>query len=249
MLSAGAVPASAAEGESTIHFAHAVPGLGDAELLVNGKEIGRAGFGEVTESASVPAGRSQLTLLAPGDVTVRSTQAFEAGKAYTLVGMAGGEGAEVRSFEDDPARPGVARIRLIHAAPELGEPDMVLNGRTLVDSMQYTEATRYWTLKPGDYQLRAEDPATGKAVLSTGLTLTDGSTQTALVVGSSGEQADIVLAQNDVAAPAGAPATGLGGLLPNGPDWLAALVAALAAGGFGLAAWAGFARKRIGPLA
>lgn len=240
-LFAAAAPALAAPGEAEVHFAHAVPGVGNAELEVNGKAIGKAGFGEASDSVSVPAGRAKLVLSAPGGITVKGAEDLAAGESYTLVAMAEGDGAVLRSFRDGPAKPGVARVRMIHSAPELGEPNLVLNGKTLVRRMGYAEATSYWTLKPGDYELVVQTPETGDEVLAEEVSLPAGSSQTALVVGSAGEESDIVLAQDDVAAPRGAPAAGFGGLAGGaGPDWLAALVAALAAGALGLAAYARF---------
>lgn len=236
------IPAQAAQGTAEVHFAHAVPGLGEAELRIDGETIGRAAFGESTGSVTVPAGRAQLTVLAPDDVTLESTEVFDAGESYTLVGMANDEGAEVRRYVDGPPERGVGRIRIIHAAPELGEPDLTLNGKTLTEAMSYTQATRYWTLKPGAYDLVAEDPASGEAVLSREISVSAGTAQTALVVGSAGERAEIVLAQNDVAAPAAAPETGFGGLQSGGPQWLMAFVAALIAGLAGLATRSGAGR-------
>lgn len=247
MLLALAGPAIAAPGRAELHFAHAVPGVGTAELEVDGTAIGEAGFGESSDSVAVSAGRTKLVLSAPGGVRLTGVEDLEAGESYTLVAIAEGDGAVLRSFRDGSAKPGLARVRMIHSAPELGEPNLVLNGETLVRRLGYAEATRYWTLKPGDYELVVENPQTGDEVLAREVSLPAGSSQTALVVGSAGMQSDIVLAQDDVAAPGEAPQAGFGGLAAGaGADWLAALAAALAAGTLGLAAYARFGGGRHG---
>ena len=75
-----------------------------------------------------------------------------------------------------------------------------------------------------------------------------GTSSTAYAVGSGGERARFVVVQDAVDAPAGGPATGLGGLSGEDTPWLAALLAALAAGALGGLAYTRAARRR-GPLA
>ena len=75
-----------------------------------------------------------------------------------------------------------------------------------------------------------------KSALATqkGVTASAGSAATAYAVGSAGEPTRFVVVADSVAAPSGAPATGLGGMAgSDGAPWLAALLAALAAGTLG----------------
>ena len=83
----------------------------------------------------------------------------------------------------------------------------------------------------------------------TGVNLAAGTASTAYAVGSGGERTRFVVVQDGVDAPAGGPATGLGGLSgDDGAPWLAALLAALAAGTLGGVAYTRAARRR-GPSA
>lgn len=44
---------------------------------------------------------------------------------------------------DGEAVPAKARLRMVHAAPELGEPDVSLDGRTISSRTPYTTVTSY----------------------------------------------------------------------------------------------------------
>ena len=66
------------------------------------------------------------------------------------------------------------------------------------------------------------------------MTAIAGTAATAYAVGSAGERTRFVVVADGVAAPSGGPDTGLGGLSGDeGAPWLAALLAALAAGALG----------------
>ena len=231
-----AIPVGADSEDSSVRFVHAVPGVGEATLAVGGKEIGAAGFGEATDRAAVPAGPATLELSAPEGVKLTAGQDLKAGRSYLVVALTTDDGGELRIFRDRGAKANLARLRIIHAAPELGEADFTIDGEVIAKDAAYTDATDYIELQPGEYQVNVESPKTGESVLADTVPLASGTSDTALLVGSQGEQARIVVIEDDVAAPRGAPETGLGGLAPrdDGPNWTLAIVAAFAAGGIGV---------------
>lgn len=235
-----ASPALAAFDDAQIRFVHAVPGVGVATLSDGDQTVGDADFGEASDLVAVPAGEAKLRLEAPDGVELSSDRKLAAGGSYTVVAMKTKDAAELRLFENRDAKPGVARLRMIHAAPELGDADLAIGGKTVARDASYTDETDYLQLDPGDYKLSVKSPMTGKPVLADELPLAAGTSDTALIVGSQGEQTRVVLVEDDVATPAGAPATGFGGLATaeDAADWPLALAAALGAGLTGLAAFA-----------
>ena len=239
--------AGAAEGSSVIRFVQAVPGVEEATLDVGEVEIGTAGFGEATDQVEVPAGDSTLELVAPDGVELAAEQQLEAGRSYLAVALTTKDGGELRVFRDRGAAASVARLRVIHAAPELGDADIAVDGEVVAKSAKYTDATEYLQLEPGSYRLEVQSPKNGDVALADTVALTSGTSETALLIGSQGERARILVVEDDVATPRGAPNTGLGGLAPrdSGREWLTALAAALAAGGVGLL----LARRRTGTRA
>lgn len=232
-LSAGQSLAQGGDsGKAQVRFVHAVPGVGEADLSVGGSPVGAAAFGKYTDFASVPAGDQDVVLEGPDGLELGSDESFAAGKSYTVVALAKGEGAELRSYEDAAAKPGKARVRMIHAAPEFGEPDIVIDGQPVAEGVRYEQAVGYLTVNPGTYSVSLDDPKSGKPVLGPqDVSLSAGSASTAFVVGSRGEEPRIVLAQDATALPSAAPETGFGWT----PTDEVPLVAALLAAGIGAA--------------
>jgi len=225
-------PAAFARESAEVRFLQAVPGVGEATLSAGGKEVGPAGFAEVTDLVAVPAGETDLLLTAAGGVDAEGSQTLEPGAAYTVIAMAKGDGAELVTFADETATSGVARLRMIHAAPELGEPDFLVDGKVIARTASYRDATPYRTLDPGSYEVEVTDPDSGQPILpAKTLSMAAGTSTSAVIVGSRGEDARLVVVDDDVTAPSSGPQAGFGGLVDSGGrPWGLALLAVLGAG-------------------
>ena len=235
---------TAAQNTAKVRFVHAVPGVGEASLRAGDSEVGSAAFGKATAFADVPAGDVKLNLEADGG-TLEADEQLQAGRTYTVIALAQGQSGELRVYPDGTPKPNTARLRMIHAAPELGSPDFSLNGEVVSQGTEYKEATAYWDLQPGTYRAVLANPETGDPALPPQqLPLAAGTTSTLVVLGSRGEPVQTLLLTDGTAAPAAAPQTGFGGLAGDGPAWAAALIAALAAGTAGGAAFVVMGRRR-----
>jgi hypothetical protein len=249
LLLASAGSASAA---ATVRFVHAVPGAGAATLSVSVEGAGISGspvsFGTAGEPLEVRSGRATLTVAAAdgGDRVAATEQRLEDERSYTAVALPAerGDDAELRVYADRKPRPGEARVRAIHAGPELGEPDVRVGERAVAEKLAYGDATEYVEVSPGTYDISVTRAAGAGGALATkrDVPLTAGTATTAVVVGSRGQPTRIVALSDGTAAPPGdaGPATGFGGLAGDGgPSRLAlALLFAVAAGGLGAAGWA-----------
>ena len=225
--------ASAAE----LRFVHGVPGQEPSALEVDGQAGDPVAFGEVGGYEQVPSGSVTLKL---GDL--EQTEELGEGR-YTAVAWLRDDRVMLGVFSDGPAKGGTARIRAIHAAGELGEGDVLLDGESVATSLAPGEASEYQDVDPGAYGLEVTRPGgEGSPLAQSRVTLAAGSASTALVLGSGGEPIDVVVATDDTAAPSQGPATGLGGL-DDGPPWAAVLLAALCAGALGGGAYR-LARRR-----
>jgi hypothetical protein len=253
LLLASAGSASAA---ATVRFVHAVPGGGPAALSVTvgvtGVSSSPASFGKAAGPLETRAGTGKLVLtsIEGSRVLARATQALEDGKRYTVVAMpkSSGSGAQLRIWEDGTPKPGEAELRAIHAAPELGSPDVRVGSRLVAEKLAYGQATGYVGIPPGTYDVYVTRPggSGGALAMKRGVALTAGTATTAIVIGSSGAPTSILTLNDGTAAPAGAPATGYGGLASGGGGpsrLLVALLAGLLAAALGAAAWTIVARR------
>ena len=250
--------AGSAFASASVRFVHAVPGAGPATLNVSVEGSGVSGspisFGNVAEALEVDAGAASLTIAAGdgGEAIAEGDERLEDDKSYTVVALPAEQGdeAELRVYEDGKPRAGDARVRAIHAGPELGEPDVRVGDRAIAEKLAYADATGYVEVSPGTYDVAVTRAGGEGGALATkaDVPLTAGTATTAVVVGSGGQQTRILTFSDGTAAPPGdeGPATGFGGLAGDGssPSRLAlALLFALAAGGLGAAGWAAAGRR------
>jgi Domain of unknown function (DUF4397) len=203
--------------------------------------IGPAAYGQVTPYASVSAGSAQISLsgLRSSDGSPKQvTQSLADGGHYTAVAVAkGSKGFALKVYRDGHARKGTARVRIIHAAPELGSPDIKLGQRTVAEKVAFKEATPYLSEAPGSYAVAVVKPGGSTPIFQKQVALSAGVATTAILAGSGGARERLITATDDTLTPAGAPGTDLGGLAGgDGPPWVLIALAAGLAGALG-GAW------------
>src|SRR3954466_10768757 len=128
----------------------ALQGAGDAQRTPAGSALGYAQVGAL---ASVPAGTARLTV---GGKTV--TKQLANGDSYTVIALPKNA---VDVLHNGTAKAKQARVRLVHAAPELGMPDIKLGQRTIAQGVKFRSATGYLTVDPGSYELAVTKPNGG----------------------------------------------------------------------------------------
>lgn len=232
-------PAASASGAAKVRFVNAIPGGAPATLHADsGKRARLAGgavaFGEVGGYATVPAGRVRLELRVQGGRSLAGARGRLTDRArYTVVAVGGGS-PSLRVLRDGPASPAASRIRVVHAAPELGQVEARVGGRAIGGPLAFGDVAGYQRVDPGAYAVSVARPGGSNLAARGGVPLTAGTSSTAFVVGSAGEPLDVVVAADESAAPRGAPQTGLGGLVDDGePALLLALLAGLVAAALG----------------
>jgi hypothetical protein len=249
MLVAG--PAASAFATARVRLVNARPNSSAVGLkvVVGGAappEIQQVSYGQVSPYAKVSPGSAQIAISGltsgPG---AQTTEQLVDGQSYTAVALArGSKGFAIKVYRDGHGRSGSARLRVIHAAPELGSPDIELGQRKIAESVSFKQATPYLAESPGSYELAVVKPGGTSPIFSQRLSLSAGVATTAIVTGSGGAPARVIVATDDTKTPAGAPETGLGGLARGGgPPWLLAALAALLAGALGGIAQLSIARR------
>jgi hypothetical protein len=250
MLVAG--PAASAQASAKLRLVNARAGAEPVRLEVTIGSTrtpagGQASFGKATPYASVPAGSAQLTLTGGtgSAASAMTTEQLVDGDRYTAVALAKGDkGFSLRVYRDGHARPRGARLRVLHAAPELGAPNIMLGKRTIAEDVRFPSATPYLSVSPGSYSLAVVRPGGSQPIFEKTVSLSAGVATTAILAGSGGARERLIVLTDDTVTPTGAPETGLGGLAGHGsPPWLIAALAALLAGTLGAAAQLSLARR------
>ena len=234
-------PVASALGSAQVRVINARGGA-DAvslEAAVGGQsaEIGAATpFGEASEFTEVPAGEAEFS----DGAESQASQTLADGGSYTVIVLPRNA---LQVLRNGKAAGGEARLRVVHAAPELGTPDIRLGDRTVAQGVEFRAASKYLTVEPGSYPLAAAKPNGGDPVFSEVVALSAGTANTVVIAGSGGSPTQAIAVQDAAFTPAGAPDTGLGGLADEDAPWALALLAALFAGALGGAARITHARR------
>jgi nucleoid-associated protein YgaU len=190
-----APPAGAGE-VSQVRFLHAVPGAGPADLLLaHAGAIAREGFGGLSGYHAVPAGLATLELAAKPGADALATHAtrLTAGRRYTIYAVAQGGQVTLNVLRDAARGTPAARLRVVHAAPELGKPDLWWAGRKLAGAVPYMATTGYVDAGAGAKTLAVAAPGrSADPIASRTVQLTPGEAMTAFVIGSKGRRVHIV---------------------------------------------------------
>jgi len=233
-----------------LRFLNALPGTATARVEVvsatTGMRTGAGGesaYGELTPYAAVPTGSVRIDLVAP-KLHASAPAQLAPGASYTVVATGSGGHAQLRLYRDAPAAAGTAKLRVIHAAPELGTPDISLDGRPIAQAVAFGSSTGYLTATPGSATLAVMSPHGNRTIASGQVSLAAGTATTAVVVGTAGQPVQVVSGQDATVTPGGPPETGLGGLARGGARQWILILAAMAAGGLLAGGLQAAARRR-----
>ncbi len=177
-------------------FIHAVPGVGTATLRVrNGHDtvtLPPFGFGQSTPWTSLPSGRFTWTLTGAGKTLATGTSSVGNG-AYDMVFLAKASGVSLGVYRARAGQPGTSLVRVIHAAPELGAPELELDSKVVVKSLSFTRATPYLSVSPGVHSLAAMKTGDTAPLLSLkGVRLHPDVAYSGVVIGSRGQQVRVL---------------------------------------------------------
>src|SRR3954449_10660454 len=205
-------PAASALATAKVRLVNARPGSQAVSLkVVQGSAapptFGDAAYGQVTPYVKVPPGSAQIAISglssSTGGAEAQTTEQLEDGQSYTAVALAlGSKGFQIKIYRDGHARGGKARLRVIHAAPELGSPNVRLGQRTIAEKLAFKEATPYLSMAPGSYALSVVRPGSSSAVFTKQVSVSAGTATTAIIAGSGGAPAMIITATDDTKTPA-----------------------------------------------
>ena len=192
------LPATA-HGEARVRFIPAVATDDEAELsIVRGARtvtIGSTPFGKVSRYASVPSGRVSLRAQGAGGGTDPQTRKTLAdGRDYTVVSVTPMDKDPVLRVWPEASRPdGKTLVRVVHMAPELGSPDLVLDGKRVIRAFPFGRKTPYVPVDAGSHMLGAQRPNSSSTLISAKVDLRKGTASSAYVIGGGGMAVQAVL--------------------------------------------------------
>ncbi len=157
-------PAMAQDGEAKIRMAHLSPDAPAVMVELDGEPVEaltHVSYRDSTPYLDIPAGPHDVAVFAaadPSEPVLEVSIAPEAGQSYTVagVGLLEDETFGARLFEDDITEPdeGEARVRVIHAVPDVGPATVsVADGPDLFSLPGFANASDYVGVDAGTYTL------------------------------------------------------------------------------------------------
>jgi len=250
---ATAAAASAATTTGWIRLAHLSPNTPAVDVYLYSFDDSSAqivlhhvAYGTVSPYEQVPTGDYTVAMRAAGAAAtsapvLSASVDVVAGHAYTVAGLGPESGLRLQVLDDQLSTPpGKALVRIIQASLKQSVVSVKWGGDVLNGSLKFGSVSSYQTVSPGTATLTVSG---GGDTSTTSVPLAAGTVHTLVVLdGANGLQIDNLLdAAGSGLEPAGAAATGFGGMAPRAPSsplpWLAAIGAGLlltAAGGLRL---------------
>jgi hypothetical protein len=222
------VAAGAQADPARVRVAHLSPDAPAVDVYVNDdKVLSGVEYKTVSDYLELPAGSYDLAVRPAGaaassDPVIEATADVESGSAYTVAAVGALDDIAAEIFGDDLSAPGSgkAKVRVIHAAPEVPAVDVAVEGGpTLFEGVEFPSATDYAEVDAGTYPVQVKAAGGGDVLLEASLPVKAGTVYSVAAVGGAGKDAEllpIVDATGAGQAPHGGIATGAGGTAPGG---------------------------------
>ncbi len=213
LLGTQATPTSAAT-PAYIRVIHASPAVGTADVFVDGNLLlSSFAFGSVTDYAPLPAGphKVQIALVGKGigASVITQTLAVQPGVVYTAAAIGSqATGLSIEVFIDNNfLAAGQAKTRIYNLSPDAGSFNVSANGNTLINQINYQQASNYITLAAGSYNFALSAPGSN-IHLPLAVSLTKNTVTSIFAVGMASGSPKIELVPSQVSGVPGVPFTG-----------------------------------------
>jgi Domain of unknown function (DUF4397)/LysM domain len=182
--------------KALVRFVHGVPGVGRATVDVNdgtgNQDVGSIGFAQSTAWHSIRSGRFRWTLQGGGKSLASGTATVGNG-AYDIVVLERRMKVWLGIYKAQAGRPGTSLVRVIHGAPELGAPELTVDGKEAVKRLSYRQATPYVPLPAGTHTLGAMRPGSTTPLVSDAhMSVVSDKSYSAIVLGTRGQRVRVV---------------------------------------------------------
>lgn len=203
----GAMPAAAQSGSASVRVAHFSPDAPNVDVYVDGSAaLTGVAFKDVSDVLTLPAGSHDVAVRPAGAAAdsaavIDTTVNLEAAASYTIAAVGLLDSIQAQVWEGAATSPpeGMAGVRAIHAAPEVGAVDVATSDGTVVlSNLSFPNASEYLMLPAGEYALDVRATGTTDALLMTTANVESGKLYSVVAIGG-GDAAPELIAIVDAA--------------------------------------------------
>jgi hypothetical protein len=257
----GLVAPVSAESTAFVRVINASPNSGSVNVFVDGsKLLTNFQFASVSGYVPVQAGahKIQVVKVAPTGqgavaVVITKTVSVNAGIPYTVAVLGiKSSGFSLKAFADDnTVASDMAKVRIYHLSPNLGPINVVAGGKTVITGLEYQQASNYFSVAPSSSFTFGVIATQANATMPVMVDLKQGTVTSVFAVGLLNGSPALRFVTAQVTGVPGMPGTGsdpyaqppAGNTQQVPLDWLALIVAVVAAAGIGTALISGRLRQ------
>ncbi len=175
--------------QAQLRVLHASPDAPNVDVYVDGfKELANVPYPTLSQYLSLPAGQHRIQVNAAGTNTtvIDVSPTLAPNNDYTAIaaGFLANIEALLANDENSPAATGQARLRVIHASPDAGPVDILVNGQVVLSNVAFGSISSYLTLPAGTYKVQVNAAGTASTAISANVTVESQGNYSAVAIGS-----------------------------------------------------------------
>ena len=176
-------------GNARLRILHASPDAPNVDVYVdNGLVLANVPYPTASGYLTISVGTHAIKINAAGTQTtvINVSPPLSKDGAYTAIAANFVASIEPLLATDDTSAPpsGQIRLRVIHAAPDAGAVDILVNDQIVLSNVPFGTISSYLTVPGGTYDLKVNATGTAITAIHTSVTAAAGNNYTAVAIGS-----------------------------------------------------------------
>ena len=174
---------------ASLRVMHASPDAPNVDVLVDNKVVlSNVPYPVASSYLTVTAATHEIKVNAAGTSTtvIDVSPTLTVGTAYTVLAVGFLSGIQGLIAIDDRTAPstGNAKLRVIHAAPDAGNVDVLVNDKVVLSNVPFKAISDYLTVPAGTYDIKVNATGTSTTAIEASASVASGGIYTAVAIGS-----------------------------------------------------------------
>ena len=175
--------------DAHLRVVHASPDAPNVDVLLdNTVVLSNVPYPTASGYLAVAPGTHNIKVNAAGTTTtvINASPSLTPGTAYTVLAVGFLSSIQALVAVDDTTRPpsGSAKLRVIHAAPDAGNVDVLVNNSVVLSNVPFEAISSYLVVPAGTYDIKVNAAGTSTTAIETSATLASGDIYSAVAIGS-----------------------------------------------------------------
>lgn len=174
---------------ANLRVVHASPDAPNVDVLVDNKVVlSNVPYPTASSYLTVTAATHEIKVNVAGTSTtvIDVSPTLSTGAAYTVLAVGFVSGIQALLATDDRTAPaaGNAKLRVIHAAPDAGNVDVLVNDKVVLSNVPFKAISDYLTVPAGTYDIKVNATGTSTTAIEASASVASGGIYTAVAIGS-----------------------------------------------------------------